>query len=168
MKNRGGPTLGATRDRSDFAIPRPVVRDSNASSSSSSSPIWSRWLINGQRWRVTLLLAIFWLVMLTLALLSHMSASSSSSALRESASIGHQRFMLTDKLNLMLETSAPYDTFLTYRICCLFPGGHMECPDARELECHLVRDEGPRMSCYWIAPRLINLSCIITHWSAKN
>lgn len=123
-----------------------------------SSPDWL--LLWGKR--TPLLVICFWSAVLTLVIIAHLAAPTAA----ETVVHCYQRFVLNAKLNIPLVPPGPaYADLLGFRICCAMPGGHMECPAGQDLECHVMRDEGPRLACYWMAPRLEGASCSIVYWS---
>jgi hypothetical protein len=111
--------------------------------------------------RIPLLVICFWSLVLTLVVIAHVIRAPEMEALTVH---GYQRFVLSPKLSVALPLAGrTYASLLSYRICCNMVGGHMECPSAHDLECHVMRDEGPRLTCYWMAPRLAGVECVI-YW----
>lgn len=122
-----------------------------------------------ERWgkRIPWLVVCFWTLVLTLVVISHVmrtSATTTTTTAAATTTHGYQRFALITKLNALL-SGLSYDALLSYRVCCNMAGGHMECPSERDAECHVMRDEGPRLVCYWVAPRLEGASCVL-YWVA--
>lgn len=130
---------------------------------------WSR-----RNARLVLATFFFWTLVLTLMVIHHMAVTTTTITMNGAAAPGShirhglQRFVLEARSNLLLTTAlgsvGVFDRLVSYRLCCVMPGGQMECPDARELECHVLRDEGPRLTCYWVAPRLVGAHCVI-YWA---
>ena len=111
--------------------------------------------------RIPWLVVCFWTLVLTLALIAHVMRTPEE---RDLILHGHQRFALKAKLNVPLPLGGrPYAALLSFQICCAMTGGHMECPAPQDVECNVMRDEGPRLECYWVAPRLEGASCVI-YW----
>lgn len=111
--------------------------------------------------RTPLLVVCFWSAVLTLVLIAHLAVPIAAEAMVH----GYQRFVLTAKLNMAVQGGPAYANLVNFHICCAMAGGHMECPSGQDLECHMMRDEGPRLTCYWMAPRLEGAACTI-YWSA--
>jgi hypothetical protein len=158
--------VGQQPRKSEFSIARAVALGA-PSSSSNAGQAKRPWLEELSRARITWLLTLFWSLVLTLVLIMHVNDSSSitpTAATRH----GHVAFTLSTKLNMALTELSSFDydnLLLSYRICCRFPGGHMECPDGREMECHLQRDSPARLACYWVATRLEGAQCTL-YWVA--
>jgi len=154
------------KGQKDYSIAQALkTRDATAASASASGSLSAGSLSESRWWqRTAWLVLVFWTLVLSMVLCYHVvtASSSGSSAALEPR---HHAMPLTlnGKLNALMFPSTPWDAILSYRICCRFPGGHMECPDAKEMECHVLRDQGPRISCPWLAPRLEGAKCTL-YW----
>ena len=138
------------------AIPRPKPAPPHAATSLIADPLR----------RVPWLVGAFWAAVLTLALISHVMRSPDVPP-PPNVLHGYQHFTLAAKVNMLMPSAPPYTSLLSYRVCCQMAGGHMECPDAREAECQVMRDEGPRLACFWVAPRLEGATCVLYWVSAR-
>jgi hypothetical protein len=149
MKSR---VVGQPGPRNEYSIPRAVV------ASNSGAKQWKPPRTLG-------LVVFFWTLVVTMAMCWHLLGANASAKDVSVVRQGHMPVTLGAKLNVFIVDGPPYDTLLTYRVCCRFPGGHMECPSERDAECHVMRDQGPRLTCFWLAPRLEGAECVF-YWVA--
>ena len=152
--------MASRKGQKEYSIAHAIKTRDAAAATTTRSLSESRW------WqRTAWLVLVFWTLVLSMVLCYHVVTASSSSSSSSLLEPRHHAMPVTlsGKLNALMFPSTPWEAILSYRICCRFPGGHMECPDAKEMECHVLRDQGPRISCPWLAQRLEGIPCTL-YW----